>query len=178
MNTENNVTSRDQNRALWLSTFAFTVCFAIWTIFSIIGIQIKKDLGLSDTEFGLLAATPILTGSLIRLFLGIWTEQYGGRIVFTLVMLAASVATWLLTSAGTYYQYLIAALAVGIAGGSFAVGIAYVSKWFPPEKQGTALGVFGAGNIGAAVTKLLAPMVMVAYGFTTFYKCIERDCIR
>jgi NNP family nitrate/nitrite transporter-like MFS transporter len=167
MNRENTVTSRDQSRALWLSTFAFTVCFAIWTIFSIIGIQIKKDLGLSDTEFGLLAATPILTGSLIRLFLGIWTEQYGGRIVFSLVMLAASVATWMLTTASTYPQFLLAALAVGIAGGSFAVGIAYVSKWFPPEKQGTALGVFGAGNIGAAVTKLLAPMVMVAYGWHT-----------
>ncbi len=167
MNRENNVTSRDQNRALWLSTFAFTVCFAIWTIFSIIGIQIKKDLGLSDTQFGLLAATPILTGSLIRLFLGIWTEQYGGRIVFSLVMLAASVATWMLTTASTYPQFLLAALAVGIAGGSFAVGIAYVSKWFPPEKQGTALGVFGAGNIGAALTKLLAPMIMVAYGWHT-----------
>ncbi len=154
-----------RNRALWGSTFAFTVCFAVWTIFSIIGIQIKKDLGLSDTQFGLLAATPILTGSIIRLFLGVWTEQYGGRIVFSLVMLAGAVATWMLTYATTYPQFLMAALAVGIAGGSFAVGIAYVSKWFPPEKQGTALGIFGAGNIGSAVTKLLAPMVMVAYGW-------------
>ena len=75
-----------QNLALWGSTFAFTVCFAVWTIFSIIGIQIKKDLGLNDTQFGLLVATPILTGSLIRLFLGVWAEQYGGRIVFSLVM--------------------------------------------------------------------------------------------
>lgn len=167
MNTVINSSGRDQRRALWLSTFAFTVCFAVWTIFSIIGIQIKQDLGLSDTQFGLLVATPILTGSLIRLFLGIWTEQYGGRIVFSLVMLAASVATWMLTTASTFPQFLLAALAVGIAGGSFAVGIAYVSKWFPAEKQGTALGVFGAGNIGAAVTKLLAPMVMVAYGWHT-----------
>lgn len=170
MNIDNSVKSSDQNRALWLSTLAFTVCFAIWTIFSIIGIEIKKELALNDTQFGLLVATPILTGSLIRLFLGIWTEQYGGRIVFTLVMLAGAAATWLLTSASTYLQYLFAALAVGIAGGSFAVGIAYVSKWFPPEKQGTALGIFGAGNIGAAVTKLVAPMVMVAYGWHTVAK--------
>ena len=154
-----------QQRALWSSTFAFTVCFAVWTIFSIIGIQIKKDLGLNDTQFGLLVATPILTGSLIRMFLGIWTEQYGGRIVFSLVMMSGAVATWLLTYATTYPHFLMAALAVGIAGGSFAVGIAYVSKWFPAEKQGTALGIFGAGNIGSAVTKLLAPMVMVAYGW-------------
>ena len=77
----------DRNTALWMSTFAFTVCFAVWTIFAIIGIQIKKDLGLSDTQFGLLVGTPILTGSLIRLILGIWADQYGGRVVYTLTML-------------------------------------------------------------------------------------------
>jgi len=167
MQNPSGVTRGQQRIALSASTFAFTVCFAVWTIFSIIGIQIKKDLGLNDTEFGLLVATPILTGSMIRLFLGIWTEQYGGRIVFTLVMLAGAAATWMLTAANTYIGFLFAALAVGIAGGSFAVGIAYVSKWFPAEKQGTALGIFGAGNIGSAVTKLLAPMVMVAYGWHT-----------
>lgn len=159
------VTRSQQQRALWTSTFAFTVCFAVWTIFSIIGIRIKQELGLSDTQFGLLAATPILTGSLSRVFLGVWAEQYGGRIVLALVMLASAAATWMLTYAQTYPQFLLTALAVGIAGGSFAVGIAYVSRWFPPEKQGTALGIFGAGNIGSAVTKLLAPMVMVAYGW-------------
>jgi MFS transporter, NNP family, nitrate/nitrite transporter len=155
-----------QSRALWLSTLAFTVCFAVWTIFSIIGVQIKKDLGLNDTQFGLLVGTPILTGSLIRLMLGIWADQYGGRIVYTLVMVSAAIATWLLTFAYDYPTFLLAALGVGIAGGSFSVGIAYVSKWFPKEKQGTALGIFGAGNVGAAVTKFLAPMVMVHYGWT------------
>jgi NNP family nitrate/nitrite transporter-like MFS transporter len=152
-------------RALWLSTAAFTVCFAVWTIFSIIGVQIKKDLGLTDTEFGLLVGTPVLTGSLIRLILGIWADQYGGRVVYVAVMLAAAAATWLLTFAYDYPTFLLAALGVGIAGGSFAVGIAYVSRWYPPEKQGTALGIFGAGNVGAAVTKLLAPLVMVAFGW-------------
>jgi NNP family nitrate/nitrite transporter-like MFS transporter len=157
----------DQNRALWLSTFAFTVCFAVWTIFAIIGIQIKKDLGLSDTQFGLLVGTPILTGSLIRLILGIWSDQYGGRIVYTFTMLSAAVMTFLLTYAYDYPTFLLAALGVGIAGGSFSVGVAYVSKWFPKEKQGTALGIFGAGNVGAAVTKFAAPVVMVAYGWKT-----------
>jgi NNP family nitrate/nitrite transporter-like MFS transporter len=155
----------DQRHALWLSTIAFTVCFAVWTIFAIIGVQIKKDLGLSDTQFGLLVGTPILTGSLIRLVLGVWTDQYGGRIVFVAVMLSAALATFLLTFAYDYQTFLLAALGVGIAGGSFAVGIAYVSRWFPIEKQGTALGIFGAGNVGAAVTKFLAPMVMVAFGW-------------
>ena len=154
-----------QRSALWMSTIAFTVCFAVWTIFSIIGVQIKKDLGLNETQFGLLVGTPILTGSLIRIFLGIWTDQYGGRLVYTLTMLAAAVATHLLIYATTYPQMLAAALGVGIAGGSFAVGIAYVSRWYPPSKQGIALGIFGAGNVGAAVTKFLAPFVLVAYGW-------------
>jgi NNP family nitrate/nitrite transporter-like MFS transporter len=159
--------SGEQSRALWLSTFAFTVCFAVWTIFAIIGIQIKKDLGLSDTQFGLLVGTPILTGSLVRLILGIWSDQYGGRVVFTITMLSAAVMTALLTFAYDYPTFLLAALGVGLAGGSFSVGVAYVAKWFSKEKQGTALGIFGAGNVGAAVTKFLAPAIMVAYGWKT-----------
>ena len=75
MHTLDGVTRADQYRALGLSTFAFTVCFAVWTIFSIIGVKIKQELGLSDTQFGLLVATPVLTGSLSRIFLGVWTEQ-------------------------------------------------------------------------------------------------------
>ncbi|MGD9802887.1 MAG: nitrate/nitrite transporter [Hyphomicrobiaceae bacterium] len=157
----------DQSRALWLSTIAFTVCFAVWTIFAIIGIQIKADLGLSDTQFGLLVGTPILTGSLIRLILGIWSDQYGGRIIYTLTMLSAAAMTALLTFAYDYPTFLLAALGVGIAGGSFSVGVAYVAKWFPKERQGMALGIFGAGNVGAAVTKFAAPVIMVAYGWRT-----------
>ena len=156
-----------QGRALWLSTIAFTICFAVWTIFSIIGIRIKQELGLNDTQFGLLVGTPILSGSLIRLLLGIWTDQYGGRRVYTVVMLAAAVATYLLTWAHTYPEFLVAAFFVGIAGGSFAVGMAYVSRFYPAGKQGTALGIFGAGNVGAALTKFVAPFVLVAYGWQT-----------
>jgi NNP family nitrate/nitrite transporter-like MFS transporter len=161
------VTPFEQHRALALATVAFIACFAVWTIFSIIGVQIKQDLGLSETEFGLLVGTPILTGSLVRLVLGIWTEQYGGRLVNTLVMLAAALATWLLTLANSYPMFLLAALGMGVAGGSFAVGIAYVSKWYPKEQQGTALGIFGAGNVGAALTIFVAPFVMVAFGWQT-----------
>jgi len=157
--------NRDRTTALGMSTLAFTVCFAVWTIFSIIGVQIKKDLGLTDTQFGLLVGTPILTGSLIRLILGIWADQYGGRVVYVGVMVAAAVATHLLTYAYDYPTFLLAALGVGIAGGSFSVGIAYVSRWYEAAKQGTALGIFGAGNVGAAVTKFVAPFVMVAWGW-------------
>ncbi|MCY3725039.1 MAG: MFS transporter [Rhodobacteraceae bacterium] len=148
-----------------MSTIAFVFCFAVWTIFSIIGVRIKQDLGLSDTQFGLLVATPVLTGSISRIFLGIWTDQYGGRLVFTLVMVASAIATWLLSTVTTYPMFLLAALGVGLAGGSFAVGIAYVSKWYSAEYQGSALGIFGVGNVGAAVTNFGAPFLLVAVGW-------------
>jgi NNP family nitrate/nitrite transporter-like MFS transporter len=159
------VTRPQQYQALGLSTLAFTVCFAVWTIFSIIGVQIKQDLGLSETQFGILVATPILTGSLSRIFLGVWTEQFGGRLVYTLQMLITAVCTWLLSSVETYEMFLVAALGVGLAGGSFIVGIAYTSQWFEKERQGTALGIFGAGNVGAAVTNFGAPFLVIAFGW-------------
>jgi NNP family nitrate/nitrite transporter-like MFS transporter len=165
MNTLVGVSRTDQMRALGLSTFAFTVCFAVWTIFSIIGVQIKGDLGLNDTQFGLLVATPVLTGSISRIFLGVWTEQFGGRIMFPLQMLVTSVAVWLLTSVQTYEVFLLAALGLGLAGGSFIVGVAYVSQWYEKERQGTALGIFGAGNVGAAVTNFAAPFLVLAVGW-------------
>ncbi len=150
---------------LALSTVAFTVCFAVWTIFSIIGVRIKEELGLSDTEFGILVATPVLTGSVSRIFLGVWSEQFGGRIVYTVQMLATAVAVYLLANVETYLMFLLAALGVGLAGGSFIVGIAYVSRWYKTEAQGTALGIFGVGNVGAAVTNFGAPFLVVAYGW-------------
>lgn len=152
-------------QALVMSTIAFTVCFAVWTIFSIIGVRIKQELGLNETEFGLLVGTPILTGSLVRMVLGVWTDRYGGRLVYTATMLSAAVATFLLAFAHTYGQMLVAALGVGLSGGSFAVGVSYVSRFFPTDKQGTALGIFGAGNVGAAVTKFLAPLVLLSWGW-------------
>lgn len=153
------------SQALVMSTLAFTACFAVWTIFSIIGVRIKDELGLTDTQFGVLIGMPILTGSLVRIVLGIWTDRFGGRLVYTATMLAACIATFLLAFAETYGQMLVAALGVGLAGGSFAVGVAYVSRFYPAGKQGTALGIFGVGNVGAAVTKFVAPFVLLAGGW-------------
>jgi len=158
-------TEFEQKRALALSTLAFTVCFAVWTIFSIIGIKIKQDLGLSETQFGLLVATPILSGSISRIFLGIWTEQIGGRIVLPVQMLVTAVSVWLLASAQTYIMFLLAALGLGLSGGSFSIGVAYVSQWFPQSKQGTALGFFGVGNVGAAITSFAAPFLVASLGW-------------
>jgi NNP family nitrate/nitrite transporter-like MFS transporter len=128
-------------------------------------VKIKGDLGLSDTQFGLLVATPVLTGSISRIFLGVWTEQFGGRILFPLQMILTAVAVWFLTYADTFELFLLAALGLGFAGGAFIIGIAYVSQWFDKKWQGTALGIFGVGNIGAAVTNFGAPFLVVALGW-------------
>lgn len=151
-------------RVLASSTFAFTICFAVWMVFAVLGIPIKTQLGLSETEFGLLAAMPVLSGSLIRVPLGIWTDRYGGRIVFFLLMLAAVVPVWLLAYATQYWHFLVLGLFVGLAGGSFSVGTPYVARWFSRDRQGLAMGVFGAGNSGSAITKFAAPALIAAAG--------------
>ena len=151
---------------LLVSTLAFTVCFMVWMMFGVIGIPIKKTLGLNATEFGLLTATPVLTGSLIRVPLGIWTDKYGGRIVMSLLMAATVPAIWLMSYATAYWHFLVIGLFVGLAGGSFSVGTPYVARWFPKGRQGFAMGVYGAGNSGAAVNKFIAPALVVGFGWT------------
>jgi NNP family nitrate/nitrite transporter-like MFS transporter len=148
------------------STLAFTVCFMIWMMFAVIGIPIKETLGLNETQFGILIATPVLTGSLIRLPLGMWTDKFGGRIVFFILMLSTIIPIYLISRCTEYWQFLVTGLFVGVAGGSFTVGIAYCARWFPKNRQGLAMGIFGAGNTGAAVTKLVAPLIVVGFGWT------------
>lgn len=147
------------------STIAFTVCFMVWMMFAVIGIPIKESLGLNETQFGILIATPVLTGSLIRLPLGMWTDRFGGRIVFFILMLSTVIPIWMISWGTKYWHFLVTGLFVGVAGGSFTVGIAYCARWFPRNRQGFAMGIFGAGNTGAAVTKLVAPAIVVAYGW-------------
>jgi len=151
---------------LIVSTFAFTVCFMVWMMFAVIGIPIKKALDLNSTQFGLLMATPVLTGSLIRVPLGIWTDKFGGRIVMTLLMASTVPAIWLMSYATQFWQYLTIGLFVGMAGGAFSVGTPYVARWFPKKQQGFAMGIYGAGNSGAAVNKFLAPALVVGFGWT------------
>ena len=151
---------------LMVSTLAFTVCFMVWMMFGVIGIPIKKALNLNATEFGLLTATPVLTGSLIRVPLGIWTDKYGGRIVMATLMALTIPAIWLMSYATAYWHFLVIGLFVGLAGGSFSVGTPYVARWFPRHQQGFAMGIYGAGNSGAAVNKFLAPALLVAFGWT------------
>lgn len=150
---------------LIVSTLAFAVCFMVWMMFGVIGIPIKKMLNLSSTQFGLLTAMPVLTGSLVRVPLGIWTDRYGGRIVMALLMAATVPAIWMMGYATEYWHFLVIGLFVGLAGGSFSVGTPYVARWFPKHRQGMAMGVYGAGNSGAAVNKFIAPVILVAFGW-------------
>src|SRR5690606_35874155 len=154
-----------QALVLSMSTLAFTVCFMIWMMFAVLGVPIKDFLNLNETQFGLLAATPVLTGSLIRLPLGMWTDRYGGRLVFFILMLSTVLPIYLIGRATQYWQFLACGLFVGLAGGSFSVGIAYCARWFPKDQQGFAMGIFGAGNAGAAVAKFVAPVLLVAFGW-------------
>ena len=151
---------------LIVSTLAFTVCFMVWMMFAVIGIPLKKTLGLNATEFGLLTAMPVLSGSLTRVPLGIWTDKYGGRIVMAGILAITVPAIWLMAYATQFWHFLIIGLVVGLAGGSFSVGTPYVARWFPRKRQGFAMGVFGAGNSGAAVNKFIAPALVVAFGWT------------
>ena len=150
---------------LIVSTLAFTVCFMVWMMFGVIGIPIKKALDLNSTQFGLLMATPVLTGSLIRVPLGIWTDRFGGRLVMGILMAATVPAIYLMSYATAYWHFLTIGLFVGLAGGSFSVGTPYVARWFPKSQQGFAMGIYGAGNSGAAVNKFVAPALVVAFGW-------------
>ena len=162
-------TELQHKRQAWsvliVSTWSFTVCFMVWMMFGVIGIPIKKMLDLNATEFGLLTATPVLTGSLIRVPLGIWTDRYGGRIVMALLMAATVPAIWLMAYATEFWHFLTIGLFVGLAGGSFSVGTPYVARWFPKSQQGMAMGIYGAGNSGSAVNKFVAPVILVAFGW-------------
>ena len=151
---------------LIVSTLAFTVCFMVWMMFGVIGIPLKKSLGLNATEFGLLTATPVLTGSLIRVPLGIWTDRFGGRLVMAILMAVTIPAIWLMAYATQFWHFLVIGLFVGLAGGSFSVGTPYVARWFPRHRQGMAMGVYGAGNSGAAVNKFVAPAILVTFGWS------------
>ncbi len=156
---------RETGRArltLALNTLAFTICFAAWMLNGVL-VTFLIDNQVFDWDrgqMGWLIGIPVLTGALMRLPVGLLTDKFGGRPVYTLLMLASAIPMFLLSRADTYNEFLLASLGFGLTGASFAVGIAFTSVWFTREHQGTALGIFGAGNAGAALTTLVAPSVL------------------
>ncbi|MGY6743494.1 MAG: MFS transporter [Cecembia sp.] len=149
-------------RMLFLNTLAFTICFAVWT-FNGVMVTYLTDNGIFDwgpVEIGWLFGIPILTGAIFRLPLGILTDKYGGKWIFAGLLLFCAIPMYLIAYANSFIFYAILSFFFGFAGAGFAVGIGYTSVWFPKSWQGRALGIFGAGNAGAAVTTLLAPTLL------------------
>jgi NNP family nitrate/nitrite transporter-like MFS transporter len=167
---------RCRSRVLWLSTVAFTVLFAVWLMLGVLGLKIKSDPRLMlgglaeelsesaaraeiESRFEWLLAVSILAGALPRLNFGIWADRFGGRNVMVALLIGCALPTAWLAYASSYGQLLVCAALFGLAGNSFSVGIAWNSAWFPAERKGTALGIFGAGNVGASGTKLLIVLI-------------------
>jgi MFS transporter, NNP family, nitrate/nitrite transporter len=158
-------TAAGATRALVLATLAFTVCFAAWSLLAPLAPRFRELYQLSGTEVGLLVAVPVVLGSLARIPLGLLTDRYGGHRVFTLLLLLVVVPTALAGFTASFGSLLGVAFLLGLAGASFAVGVPFVSAWFPPERRGFALGVYGMGNIGTALAGLVAPRVAAAAGW-------------
>lgn len=158
---------RQQRLSLTSSTVAFAICFAVWTLFSILGVEIRSQLGLNYTQFALLLVAPILTGALARLPAGILADIYGGRRIMFWQMLAVGVVLLFFPFAKSYIWYLIFGMVIGLAGATFAAGITFVSAWHGRARQGTAMGIFGAGDLGAAITNLVAPIAIISFGSST-----------
>lgn len=149
---------------LTMNTLAFTVCFAVWVLNGVLVTFLvdAKTFAFDQVQVGWLMGLPVLTGSVLRLPIGMLTDRFGGRVVFPAVMLVAAAATLSLSFAHDYAGFLLGSLGFGLAGTGFAVGIAYTSTWFGRQRQGTALGIFGAGNAGSAITSIAAPMLLRA----------------
>ncbi|KAB7743857.1 MFS transporter [Nostocoides sp. F2B08] len=157
------------NRVLYMSTIAFTLMFAVWLMFGVLGVPIQQEFGLTDPQLAWISAVAVLNGSMWRLPAGMLTDRIGGRIVTISMLLLTAIPCFFLTQVGSYGALLILAFLVGFAGNLFSVGIAWNSAWTPRERQGFALGLFGAGNVGASVTKLLVvlfPGLVVGGGAT------------
>lgn len=149
-------------RALILNTLAFTVCFAVWMMNGVL-MTYLVDNGIHDWDsasLGWLIGVPVLTGSIMRLPIGVLTDRFGGKWVFGLLLLGSALPTYLVGECDTFAEFFLASLGFGMTGTGFAVGIAFTSVWFPPQRQGLALGIFGAGNAGAALTSLVAPTML------------------
>ena len=151
-----------RRRILTISTAAFTLLFAVGVMVGVLAIPIRKELGLSDIQFSWLTAIAILSGSIWRLACGVLTDRFGGRIMMTSLLLITVVPVVAVAFAHSFVSMLVCAFFLGLAGNAFSVGIAWNSAWFPRQTQGFALGVFGAGNVGASVTKIIGPALIAA----------------
>lgn len=152
-------------RILFMNTLAFTVCFAVWTMYGVLITFLvdSRYLVIDKAQIGWLIGIPILTGSVMRLPVGLLSDRIGGKPVYIGVMLFAAISLFITSQVSTFAGFMICGLMFGMSGAAFAVGIAYTSLFFAKERQGTALGIFGMGNAGSAITTLAAPTMLKSF---------------
>jgi NNP family nitrate/nitrite transporter-like MFS transporter len=158
---------------LSLGTLSFVVCFAAWGLVSAFAPQFREALHLSATQSAFLVAVPVILGSLARIPMGMLTDLYGGRLIFTVLLAVSALPPIWASFATSYAMLLAAAFCLGLAGSSFAVGVGFVSRWYPPQKQGTALGIYGLGNIGQSAVVFLGPVLALTFGWQRVFRGVS-----
>ena len=156
------VVTAQSHKALFLNTLAFTVCFAAWMMNGVLVtfLAANEVFDWGPVEIGWLMGIPVLTGAIFRLPAGMLTDKYGGKLVYGGLLFLCAVPMYLLSYADNFLFYALCSAGWGLAGVSFSIGIAYTSVWYPKKRQGTVLGIFGAGNLGAGLTTLFAPTLL------------------
>ena len=160
------------NLQLALGTVAFAVCFAAWGLISAFAPRFRETFHLTATQTAFLVAVPVLLGALLRIVTGMLADRFGGRTVFALLMILVAVPAFMVPLVPSYEKLLYVAFFLGIAGSSFAVGVGFVSRWFPPEKQGGALGIYGLGNIGQSAAVFVGPVLALVAGWQNIFRGI------
>jgi MFS transporter, NNP family, nitrate/nitrite transporter len=158
------------NLQLALGTISFAICFAAWGLISAFAPRFREAFHLTATQTAFLVAVPVILGALLRIVTGMLADRFGGRAIFSLLMLVVAVPAYLVPMVSSYRMLLYGAFLLGMAGSSFAVGVGFVSRWFPPEKQGGALGIYGLGNIGQSAAVFLGPVLAVALGWQNIFR--------
>jgi NNP family nitrate/nitrite transporter-like MFS transporter len=158
------------NLQLALGTVSFAICFAAWGLISAFAPRFREAFHLTATQTAFLVAVPVLLGALLRIATGMLADRFGGRAVFALLMILVAVPACMVPLVTSYETLLYVAFFLGIAGSSFAVGVGFVSRWFPPEKQGGALGIYGLGNIGQSAAVFIGPVLAVVVGWQNIFR--------
>ena len=157
-------------RHLALGTVSFAVSFAVWGLISAFAPRFRELFSLSGTQTALLVALPVLLGSVGRFPVGLLADRFGGRAVYSVLLVLIAVPAWLVPAAGSYRELLLVAFFLGLAGTGFPIGVGYVSRWTPPARQGSALGVYGLGNVGQSAAVFLGPLLAAAVGWQSVFR--------
>lgn len=163
--TRNAVNFPGANRALTMATIAFAANFSVWVLYAVLALELSQKLSMSALQLGLFFAAPMFTGAILRIPAGLLADKYNPKHLFSLQMLLVTPALFALPFAKDLSDFILLGLWIGISGASFTLGISYITDWFERDHQGTAMGIFGAGNAGAALTLVLVPIIEKVWGW-------------